>query len=81
MPLRPEKPGRLPTLHPLDTNARGPMKRILDRSFRYVPAVETDVRKTFARERKRLAEQKQREQQIADEAQAKVRKLGGRDPK
>jgi len=28
------------------------MKRILDRSFRYVPGHETDVRKTFERIRK-----------------------------
>jgi hypothetical protein len=28
------------------------MKRILDRSFRYVPSHETDVRKTFERIRK-----------------------------
>ena len=28
------------------------MKRILDRSFRYVPSNETDVRKTFERIRK-----------------------------
>jgi hypothetical protein len=57
------------------------VKRILDRSFRYVPSVETDIRKTFERERRRLREQKQREQQVKDEAAQKVRKLGGRDPK
>jgi hypothetical protein len=28
------------------------MKRILDRSFRYIPSRETDVRKTFERIRK-----------------------------
>jgi hypothetical protein len=28
------------------------MKSILDRSFRYVPSVQTDVRKTFARVRR-----------------------------
>jgi hypothetical protein len=28
------------------------MKRILDRSFRYIPSHETDVRKTFERIRK-----------------------------
>jgi hypothetical protein len=32
----------------------GAMKRILDRSFRYVPSHETDVRKTFERIRKEL---------------------------
>ncbi len=30
------------------------MKSILDPSFRYVPSTQTDVRKTFARERRRL---------------------------
>jgi len=33
---------------------RGSMKSILDRSFRYTPSVETDLRKTFARIRRRL---------------------------
>lgn len=28
------------------------MKSILDRSFRYVPSVQTDLRKTFARVRR-----------------------------
>jgi hypothetical protein len=30
------------------------MKRILDRTFRYIPSRETDVRKTFERIRKEL---------------------------
>lgn len=34
------------------------MKRITDPTFSYTPAVSTDIRKTFARERKRLAEAK-----------------------
>ena len=34
------------------------MSRILDPKFKYTPAAETDIRKTFARELKRLAEQK-----------------------
>jgi len=38
------------------------MKSILDRSFRYTPSVETDLRKTFARIRR-----KQRETQTAQE--------------
>jgi hypothetical protein len=33
-------------------SALPPSKRILDRSFRYVPSHETDVRKTFERIRK-----------------------------
>jgi hypothetical protein len=36
------------------------MKSILDRSFRYTPSVETDLRKTFARIRR-----KQRETEVA----------------
>jgi hypothetical protein len=32
---------------------RGRMKSILDRSFRYTPSVETDLRKTFARIRRK----------------------------
>ena len=39
---------------------RGRMKSILDRSFRYTPSVETDLRKTFARIRR-----KQRDKQLA----------------
>ncbi len=30
------------------------MKSLLDPTFRYVPSSQTDVRKTFARERRRL---------------------------
>lgn len=32
------------------------MKSILDQSFRYVPSVETDIRKTFQRARKQQRE-------------------------
>ena len=39
------------------------MKRILDRSFRYIPSRETDVRKTFERVRK---EREAGQQQPAD---------------
>jgi len=31
------------------------MKSILDKSFRYIPAAQTDISKTFARIRKQLA--------------------------
>ena len=41
------------------------MKSILDRSFRYTPSVETDLRKTFARIRR-----KQREADTAQEHEA-----------
>lgn len=30
------------------------MKSLLDRSFQYIPSVETDLRKTFARVRRQL---------------------------
>ncbi len=33
------------------------MKSILDKSFRYTPSAETDIRKTFAKARKEMAEQ------------------------
>lgn len=48
------------------------MKRILDRSFRYVPSVETDIRATFRRERKRIAEEKKKADAIKSEAETKV---------
>lgn len=34
------------------------MKSILDPSFRYTPSAETDIRKVFSRERKRLKEER-----------------------
>ena len=36
------------------------MKRILDPAFRYVPALETDVRKTFERVRRERQEARER---------------------
>lgn len=48
------------------------MKRILDRSFRYVSSVDTNISKTFARERKRLAELKKEQERIVAEQQKKV---------
>ena len=51
---------------------RGRMKSILDRSFRYTPSVETDLRKTFARIRRKQRD-KQRAQASADaEVKTKV---------
>ena len=32
------------------------MRSCLDKSFRYIPSSKTDISRTFARERKRLAE-------------------------
>ena len=34
------------------------MKSILDKDFKYTPAAKTDIRRTFARERRRLEELK-----------------------
>lgn len=39
------------------------MKSILDKGFRYVPAANTDIRKTFARYLREQAAKKEREQQ------------------
>jgi hypothetical protein len=47
------------------------MTSILDRSFRYTNSVETDVRKTFAKARKKLAEEEKR--RVAAEAEAKAK--------
>jgi len=40
------------------------MKHILDKSFRYVPAIETDIKKTIERARKRI--------ELAKKAQAEA---------
>ena len=45
------------------------MKSVLDRSFRYTPAVETDLRKTFARVRRQLKEEER--ERVLTEAEAK----------
>ena len=36
----------------------GAMMGILDKSFKYTPAAQTDIRKTFKREQKRLEDEK-----------------------
>ena len=48
------------------------MKSVLDRSFHYTPSVETDLRKTFARVRRKLREQEQAVAAVEAEAKAKV---------
>ena len=50
---------------------------ILDKQFRYVPASKTDISKTFARERKRIAEERERLAASEAEQQVKVRKIKG----
>lgn len=48
------------------------MKSVLDRSFQYTPAVETDLKKTFARIRRQLREEN-RQRVLADaEVKGKV---------
>jgi hypothetical protein len=48
------------------------MKSIFDRSFRYTSSAETDVRKTFARIRRRLKEEEELRAIAEAEAKAKV---------
>jgi hypothetical protein len=50
----------------------GPLKSILDPSFRYTKSVETDLRKTFARVRRELRKQQQEEVMVSAE---KIRKV------
>ena len=51
------------------------MKSILHRDFKYVPAARTDISKTFAKERKRIAEEKAATEAVKQEAERKVRRL------
>lgn len=39
-------------------------KSLLDPAFRYTSSVDTDIRKTFAKERKRLAKERQQQAQV-----------------
>jgi hypothetical protein len=48
------------------------MKSIFDRSFRYTSSAETDVRKTFARARRRIKEEEELRALSEAEAKAKV---------
>lgn len=48
------------------------MKSVFDRSFHYTPAVQTDIRKLFKRERQRLAEEKRAREANEAEATRKV---------
>ena len=45
------------------------MRSVLDRSFQYTPSAETDLKKTFARVRRRLKEEEQA--RLLAEAEAK----------
>lgn len=48
------------------------MKSIFDRSFRYTSSAETDLRKTFARVRRKLREEEEVRAMAEAEAKAKV---------
>lgn len=48
----------------------------IDTSHPYVPAAKTDIRKTIAREKKRLAEQAKQQAEIAAEREVKVARIG-----
>ena len=48
------------------------MKSIFDRSFRYTSSAETDVRKTFARVRRKMREEEELRAIAEAEAKAKV---------
>ena len=49
-----------------------PMKSIFDRSFRYTSSAETDLRKTFARVRRKMREEDELRAIAEAEAKAKV---------
>lgn len=51
------------------------MKSVLDRSFRYVPSVETDLRKTFARVRREQKERAEAQAASEREAASKVKQM------
>ncbi len=51
------------------------MKSILNPEFRYVPSTSTDIRKTFARVRRDMAVQAERDKQEAEAKVAPIRKV------
>ena len=53
-------------------SVRDMIKSIFDRSFRYTSSAETDVRKTFARVRRRIREEEELRALAEAEAKAKV---------
>jgi hypothetical protein len=48
------------------------MRSVLDRSFQYTPSVETDLKKTFARVRRRLQEEEKARLLADAEAKSKI---------
>lgn len=53
------------------------MPNILDPKFRYIPSSQTDLKKTFRKERERLRQQQERANAVQLEQQAKVRTIKG----
>lgn len=51
---------------------------ILNPSFKYVPAAQTDIRKTIKREQKRLEALKEAQKAADEEASVKVTTMGKR---
>jgi hypothetical protein len=48
------------------------MKSVFDRSFHYTPAVQTDIRKTFARVRREIRDQQRAREMVEEKTLAKV---------
>ena len=48
------------------------MKSVFDRSFHYTPAVQTDIRKTFAKVRREIREQERAREMAEAETMAKI---------
>jgi hypothetical protein len=48
------------------------MKSVFDRSFHYTPAVQTDIRKTFAKVRREIREKEKAREIAESEVMAKV---------
>jgi hypothetical protein len=48
------------------------MKSVFDRSFHYTPAVQTDIRKTFARVRREIRDQQRALEMVEEKTLAKV---------
>lgn len=55
-----------------------PVKSILDKSFKYTPAAQTDISKTFARYRRAQRDAEEQRQKNEAEAAAKVERLPSR---
>ena len=48
------------------------MKSVFDSTFRYTKAAETDLRKTFAKIRRKIREEEEQREQLEAEVRAKV---------